>query len=354
MQTISLELQSLVGAVLTDLGATANAALVMVGDRLGLYKSLAEFGPATPLELAEATGTHERYVREWLSAQAASQYVSYDAATRRFSLSPEQRMVFAEADGPLYMAGGFFAAAAAVHAEGKLEKVFRTGEGIPWGEHCSCLFCGVEKFFRPGYVAHLIQEWLPALDGATAKLESGASVADLGCGHGASTLVMAKAFPNSKFVGFDYHAPSVERARRLAKEQGATNARFEVATAQDFPQADGVPYDLVAIFDALHDMGDPRGAARQVRRNLHPDGSWMIVEPAASDRLEENLNPVGRVFYAMSTAVCVPGAMSQTGGDALGAQAGPERIAGVASDGGFTRFRTAASTPFNLVFEAKP
>lgn len=354
MQTMSLELQSLVGTVLTDLGATANAGLVMLGDRLGLYKSLAEIGPATSHELAEATGTHERYIREWLSAQAASRYVTYDAATRRFSLSPEQKMVFAEADGPLYMAGGFFAVAAAVHAEGKLERVFRTGEGIPWGEHCSCLFCGVEKFFRPGYVAHLIQEWLPALDGATAKLEAGASVADLGCGHGASTLVMAKAFPNSKFVGFDYHAPSIERARRLAAEQGVSNARFEVATAQDFPRADGVPYDLVAIFDALHDMGDPRGAARQVRRNLHPDGSWMIVEPAASDRLEENINPVGRVFYAMSTAVCVPGAMSQTGGDALGAQAGPERIASVAADGGFTRFRTAATTPFNLVFEAKP
>lgn len=354
MSTMTPQLQQTLGKAITDLGGTANAALVLVGDRLGLYKALVEIGPATPAELAEQTGTHERLVREWLAAQAASEYVTYDPVTERFGMSPEQALVFADTDSPFYMAGGFFAAAAAVGDEKKLAEAFRSGDGIGWGDHHTCLFCGTEKFFRPGYASNLVQHWLPTLSGMIDKLESGANVADIGCGHAVSTLVMARAFPNSRFVGFDYHGPSIERAAALAAEQGLSNVRFEVATAQEFPQLDGEPYDLVAIFDALHDMGDPRGAARQVRRNLQDDGSWMIVEPAASDVFAENLNPVSRVFYAMSTAICVPSAMSQQGGEALGAQAGPAAIAEVVESGGFTRFRTATATPFNLVFEARP
>lgn len=354
MQTMSPQLQKTLGKVITDLGGTANAALVIVGDRLGLYAALAEIGPATPAELAEHTGTHERYIREWLAAQAASGYVTYDPQIERFSMSPEQAMIFADENSPAYMAGGFFSAAAAVNGESKLAKAFQTGEGIGWGDHHDCLFCGVEKFFRPGYAHNLVQTWIPSLSDMTAKLEAGAIAADIGCGHGSSTLVMAKAYPNSQFVGFDYHGPSIKRARELAAEQGLCNAKFEVATAQAFPQVNGEPYDLVTVFDALHDMGDPRGAAREVRRNLKADGSWMIVEPAAGDRLEENLNPVSRVFYAMSASVCVPTAMSQDGGEALGAQAGPQAIAEIAAVSGFTRFRTATTTPFNLVFEARP
>jgi ubiquinone/menaquinone biosynthesis C-methylase UbiE len=354
MSTMTPKLQQTIGKVIADLGGTANAALVIVGDRLGLYKKLAEIGPATPAELAEQTGTHERMVREWLAAQAASDYVAYDAETKRFSMTPEQVQVLADSESPFFMAGGFFSAAAAVNDEPKLTAAFRSGKGIGWGEHCNCLFCGTERFFRTGYAANLVQNWLPALTDVMAKLETGALVADVGCGHGASTLVMARAFPNSRFTGFDYHGPSIERATAAAGQEGLSNVRFEIATAQDFPRRDGEAYDLVAIFDALHDMGDPRGAARHALGSLKNDGTWMIVEPAASDVLAENLNPVGRVFYAMSTSICVPAAMSQTGGEALGAQAGPAAIAEVAQSGGFTRFRTAAATPFNLVFEARP
>lgn len=353
MQAMTSTLQATLGKVISDLGGTANAALVMVGDRLGLYKAVADIGPCTAGELAEKTGTHERYVLEWLSAQAASEFVTYDAATERFSLSAEQAMIFADEDSPYYMAGGFFSAAAAVNDEQKLAEAFRSGQGIAWGDHHTCLFCGTEKFFRPGYASNLVQSWLPALTDMVDRLESGALVADVGCGHGASTLVMAQAYPNSRFIGFDYHGPSIDRATALAAEQGLPNVRFEVASAQEFPQREG-PYDLVAIFDALHDMGDPRGAARQAHRNLKPDGTWMIVEPAASDTLQENLNPVSRVFFAMSTAVCVPSALSQEGGEALGAQAGPAVIEDVVTSGGFRRFRTATATPFNLVFEARP
>ncbi len=354
MQTASTTLEQTLGKVINDLGGTANAALVIVGERLGLYRTLAEIGPATPDELARHTGTHERYIREWLAAQAASGYITFDRTIQRFSLSPEQAMVFADENSAMYMAGGFFSAAAAINGEKRLTEAFRSGEGIGWGEYHECLFCGTEKFFRPGYAHHLVQEWIPALTGVTEKLETGALVADVGCGHGTSTLVMAKAFPNSQFIGFDYHAASIDRARHLAVEHGVKNVRFAVATGQDFPSVDGQQYDLVAVFDALHDMGDPRGAARQVYRNLKPDGSWMIVEPAASDRMEDNLNPLGRIFYAFSTAICVPTAMSQDGREALGAQAGAAALADVVISSGFSRFRTATTTPFNMVLEARP
>jgi 2-polyprenyl-3-methyl-5-hydroxy-6-metoxy-1,4-benzoquinol methylase len=353
MQTMTAELEQLIGKVIGDLGGTANAALVIVGDRLGLYRTLAEVGPATSHELARQTGTHERYLREWLAAQAASSYVNYDPATMRFSMSREQAMLFADENSPVHMAGGFFAAASAISNERHLAEAFRTGRGIAWSEHHDCLFCGTEKFFRPAYARDLIPSWIPSLGDMPARLQAGGTVADLGCGHGCSTILMAKAYPASTFVGFDSHPASIERARVLAAEQDLPNVRFEIATAQDFPRIDGDGYDLVAIFDALHDMGDPRGVARRVNAMLKANGTWMIVEPAAGDRLEENLNPVGRVFYALSTAVCVPSALSQDGGESLGAQAGPAALEDVVTSGGFSRFRIATRTPFNLVFEAK-
>ena len=351
---MTAELEQLIGKVVGDLGATANAALVLVGDRLGLYRTLAEVGPVTSRELARRTGTHERYIREWLSAQAASGYVTYNPGTERFGMTREQAMLFADEDSPVTMVGGFYAAASTIHDETALAEAFRSGRGIAWGAHHACLFCGTEKFFRPSYASNLVQSWLPSLGDAHAKLEAGAAVADLGCGHGCSTLLMARAFPASTFVGFDSHAPSVEHARRMAAEQGLSNVRFAFATAQDFPRPDPDGYDLVAIFDALHDMGDPHGAARRVREMMKPEGAWMIVEPAAGDRLEENLNPVGRVFYAFSTAVCVPSALSQGGAESLGAQAGPAALEDVVTSGGFSRFRIATRTPFNLVIEARP
>jgi 2-polyprenyl-3-methyl-5-hydroxy-6-metoxy-1,4-benzoquinol methylase len=353
MQTMTSELEQLIGAVIKDVGGTANAALVMVGDRLGLYRTLAEIGPATSSELAQQSRTHERYTREWLAAQAASGYVTYDPGTSRFSMSPEQAMLFADENSPVYMAGGFFAAASAINDERYLAQAFRTGRGISWSDHHDCLFCGTAKFFRPAYSANLLQSWIPSLGDMHARLQAGAVVADIGCGHGSSTVLMAKAYPASTFVGFDNHPPSIERALATAAEQNLANVSFEVATAQTFTCRNGNGYDLVAIFDALHDMGDPRGAARRVREMLKPDGTWMIVEPAAGDRLEDNLNPVGRVYYALSTAVCVPSALSQDGGESLGAQAGPAALEDVVKSSGFSRFRIATKTPFNLVVEAK-
>ncbi len=353
MPTLTPELESLVGKVITDLGGTANALLVIVGDRLGLYETLARIGPLTPAELARSTNTNERYIREWLSAQAASGYVEYDAATELFSMTPEQAMLFADENSPLYMAGGFFSAGSLIRSDEALAEAFRTGRGIGWGDHHECLFCGTEKFFRPSYASNLVQTWIPSLNGVREKLERGASVADIGCGHGASTIIMAKAFPESQFIGFDPHGPSIEHARQHAREAGLTNVRFEIATAQDFPKRhDAAGYDFVCVFDALHDMGDPRGAARHVRESLKPGGTWMIVEPAASNRLEENLNPIGRVYYAFSAAVCVPSALSQSGGDSLGAQAGPARLTSIVESGGFKSTRIAAQSPFNLVLEA--
>jgi SAM-dependent methyltransferase len=342
------KLEPLLGKVVNEMGAASNGALVILGDKLGLFRALSR-GAMTSAELAAATGTHERYVREWLSAQAASGFVDYQADTAKFSMSPEQAAVFADEDSPVFVAGGFSFLSAVYNDEPKLAEAFKSGKGLHWGDHCNCLFCGVERFFRPGYRAHLVAEWLPALDGVVEKLERGAKVADVGCGHGASTLLMAHAFPNSEFVGIDYHDRSIAHARKHAN--GARNVRFEVARAQDFSGSD---FDLVAMFDALHDMGDPVGAVAHIRTTLKRDGTLLLVEPAAGDSLAENLNPVGRVYYAGSTHICVPTALNQEVGMALGAQAGEKRIGEVVRAGGFSRFRKAATTPFNMILEARP
>jgi SAM-dependent methyltransferase len=345
-------LQAFMGKMVGDMGAALSGALVVIGDRLGLYKALAEGGPASSAELAGRTGTAERYVREWLAAQAASGLVDYDGRTQRFSMNPEQAMALASETSPVYVAGAFELIASAYLDEPKITQAFRTGRGVGWHEHHECLFRGVERFFRSGYSAFLVQGWIPALDGVKEKLERGAKVADIGCGHGASTVLMARAFPNSRFFGFDYHEPSIRRAREAAAEAGvAGNTAFEVATAKGFS---GSGYDLVACFDCLHDMGDPKGAAAHIRQALKPDGTFMLVEPFAGDRLEDNLNPVGRMYYAASTMVCTPNSLSQEVGLALGAQAGEARLREVVTSAGFTRFRRAAETPFNLILEARP
>ena len=344
------KLNAFMGRFVGDLGAALHAGTVVLGDRLGLYKALAD-GPMTSAELARKAECDERYVREWLAAQAAAGYVEYDAAAERFHMTEEQVFALATEGSPAFIPGAFQVALAALKAVPKLEKSFRTGLGFGWHEHDAWLFEGTERFFRPGYVANLVSSWLPALEGVDAKLQAGARVADVGCGHGASTILMAQAYPASRFTGFDYHAPSIEWARRAAAEAGvADRVSFEVSRAQDFP---GSGWDLVAFFDCLHDMGDPVGAARHVRESLAPGGCWMIVEPYAKDALEDNLNPVGRVYYAASTMICTPASKSQEVGLALGAQAGEKRLRGVAAEGGFQHFRRATETPFNLVFEAR-
>jgi SAM-dependent methyltransferase len=345
------KLDAFVGKFVQDLGAVVHAATVLLGDKLGLYKAMADGAPTTPEALAQSTGTDARYVREWLAAQAASGYVEYDPATRKFRLPEEQAFALTNEWNPLFIPGGLQVAASTIKDEASLLEAFKTGRGVGWHEHCADLFEGTERFFRPGYIASLVGAWLPALDGVVPKLERGARVADVGCGHGSSTIVMAQAFPRSSFVGFDYHAPSIDAARRAAQSAGvAERCRFEVAPAKQYP---GTGYDLVTFFDCLHDMGDPVGAARHVRDTLAPDGTFMIVEPFAHDRLEDNLNPIGRIFYSASTFVCTPASRSQEVGLALGAQAGQERLAGVIREAGFARFRRAAETPFNLVLEAR-
>ncbi|HXG20778.1 MAG TPA: class I SAM-dependent methyltransferase [Methylomirabilota bacterium] len=337
---------------LNDLGATFHASLIVLGDKLGLYKAMAGAGPLTSTELAQRAGVAERYVREWLAAQAASGYVAYDPTTGRFTLPEEQAFALANENSPAFLPGAFQLATAAIRIAPKLLEAFRTGAGVGWHEHDSELFHGTERFFRPGYAAHLTSSWLPALEGVEARLHAGVRVADVGCGRGASTILMAQAYPQSTFFGFDYHAPSIERARQAAHEAGvADRVTFEVAKAKDYP---GAPYDFVAFFDCLHDMGDPVGTAAHVRETLRDDGVWMIVEPFAHDRLEDNLNPIGRMYYAASTQVCTPASLSQEVGLALGNQAGEARLREVVSAGGFTRFRRATETPFNLVFEARP
>jgi SAM-dependent methyltransferase len=344
-------LNELLGRFVNDFGAAGFAATVVIGDRLGLYQALAT-GPATPAELADRTGTHPRLVAEWLAAQAASGYVTYHPDGERFSLSPEQAFALADEDGPMYLPGAFQVMVAAVKDEPKVTQAFRTGTGVGWHEHNPELFAGTERFFRPGYAANLVSNWIPALDGVHAKLDAGAQVADVGCGHGASTLIMAQAYPNSTFFGFDYHQPSVQHAQQVAANAGlAERCRFEVATASAYP---GSGYDLVTIFDALHDMGDPVGAAAHIRQSLTPDGTFLLVEPAAGDRLEDNLTPVGRAFYAASTLICVPHSLSEAPGTALGAQAGEQRLRQVVTAAGFGHFRRVAQTPFNLVYEARP
>ena len=345
------KLNDFMGRFVGDLGAVMHAATIVVGDQLGLYKRLAE-GPTDVESLARLTETDPRYLREWLSAQAASGYVEYDAATQRFSLSEEQAFALAQEGSPAFIPGAFQIAVAQFKAIPKMMQAMRTGLGLGWHEHDAALFHGTERFFRPGYAANLVSSWLPALEGVEARLKAGARVADVGCGHGASTIIMAEAHPLSTFVGFDYHEPSIQHARKAASDAGLSErVSFEVARAQDFP---GTDYDLVAMFDCLHDMGDPAGAAAHVRTSLKPDGTWLIVEPFANDRLEDNLNPVGRIFYSASTFICTPASRSQEVGACLGAQAGEQRLREVVTQGGFKRFRRAAETPFNLVLEARP
>ena len=346
------KLEAFVFRAVDEVGATLNTALVVMGDRLGLYRAMAGAGPLTSDELAARVGVSERYTREWLNAQAAGGYVEYEPDSGRYTLPPEQTVALTDADSPAFLPGFFQIALGSVLDSPRIVEAARTGGGVGWHEHVDDVFEGCERFFRPGYNANLLSSWLPALDGVVEKLEGGARVADVGCGHGASTILMGTAFPNTSFLGSDYHAGSIETARQRA-ETAKINGHvdFEVAGATSFSGRD---YDLVTMFDCLHDMGDPVGAARHVREAIASDGTWMIVEPAAGDRVENNLNPVGRAYYGFSTLLCTPASLSQEVGLALGAQAGEARIRDVVTAGGFTRFRRAAETPFNLVFEARP
>jgi SAM-dependent methyltransferase len=345
------KLNAFIGQFVTDLGATVHTGMVVIGEKLGLYKALAG-NPMSSAQLAAKTNTDERYVREWLSSQAAGGYITYDEKTGKFSLNVEQTFTLAMEDSPAYLPGAFELALGSLAAVPRIAEAFRSGAGMGWHEHVDDVFHGCEKFFRPGYSANLVSSWIPALSGVRGKLEAGARVADVGCGKGASTLLMAAAFPNSRFFGFDYHDKSIEEAREAAERLGVTDrVIFEVAKAKDFP---GKDYDLVAVFDCLHDMGDPIGAAAHVRQSLAADGTWMIVEPFANDDLKDNLNPVGRVYYSLSTLLCTPCSRSQEVGLCLGAQAGEKRIREVVTSAGFSIFRRATETPFNIVFEARP
>lgn len=344
-------LNQLLGRFVADFGATFHAGLVVIGESLGLYKALSD-GPLTSAELAEKTGTNERYVREWLNSQAAGSYVEYDADTGRYFLTEEQAFAFADESSPAYLPGAFLLGVSALRAVPQITERFRSGEGFGWHEHDHGLFRGTELFFRPGYAANLIASWIPSLEGVQEKLSKGAKVADVGCGLGASTILMAGAYPNSAFVGFDYHDGSIEMAKQRAAEAGMSErVNFEVASAKAYP---GKDYDLVTFFDCLHDMGDPVGAAEHVLQSLAPDGTWMIVEPFAGDRVEDNLNPIGRIYYSASTLLCTPASRSQEVGLCLGAQAGEARVREVVTKAGFTRFRRATETPFNIVYEARP
>jgi SAM-dependent methyltransferase len=345
------KLMAFMGKLVGDLGAMMSVSPMLLGEKLGLYQALAKGGPMTPAELAKATGTFERYVYEWLAAQAASGFVDYDMATGRFSMNPEQVAALGDENSPFYFLGAVEVALAMIRDEPAVLEAFRNGKGVGWHEHDACLFRGTERFFRPGYMRHLISEWIPALSGVEAQLKAGGRVADVGCGHGASTILMAQAFPKSQFYGFDYHGPSIERARKAAEAAGvADRVTFDVATAKDFP---GTGYALVAFFDCLHDMGDPAGAAKHVHSTLAADGAWMVVEPFANDQLENNLNPIGRVFYSASTFICTPASRAQEVGLGLGAQAGEARLKKVIAEGGFRHIRRAAETPFNMVIEAR-
>ncbi|MBB2684861.1 class I SAM-dependent methyltransferase (plasmid) [Rhizobium sophoriradicis] len=345
------KLDALVGRLVGDVGAAMSGALVVLGDKVGLFKAMADGEPMSVEQLAAKTGVKERYLREWLSAQAAADYIVYDEKTDRFSLTAEQAMVFAEENSPAFFVGAFEVVQSMWMDEPKVTEAFRTGKGLGWHEHSTCLFRGTERFFRPGYNSHLVNEWIPALAGMDEKLKAGANVADVGCGHGASTILMAQAYPASHFTGFDYHGPSIERAKAAAKEAGvADRVTFEQGKAAEFSGRD---YDMVAMFDCLHDMGDPVGAGRHVKETLAPNGTWLIVEPFAHDHLKDNLNPVGRVYYGASTMICTPASLSQEVGLGLGAQAGEMKLRKVALDAGFTHFRRATETPFNMVFEVR-
>ena len=345
-------LNALLGQAVVEFGAAVNAALVTIGDRLGLYRTLADEGPLTPAELAERTGTAERYVREWLAAQAASGWVEYDAATERFSMTPEQALMFAQPGSPAFVGGAFQLALGSADSRDHIAEAFLTGAGFGWHEHDHDVFDGCRRFFEPGYKANVVQSWIPALDGVHEKLDAGGRVADVGCGQGASSIVIAEGYPSATVHGTDAHEGSIAEARRLAAAAGVDD-RVTFAAEYADALAPGA-YDLVTTFDCLHDMGDPVGAARQIRSALAPDGTWMIVEPIAGDRLEHNLNPVGRAYYAFSTLLCTPSSLSQEVGLALGAQAGEARLTEVLRTAGFTRVRRAAETPFNVVLEARP
>lgn len=345
------KLNAFIGRFVGDLGAAVHTGMVVIGEKLGLYKALAK-GPMNSAELAAATQTDERYLREWLASQAAGGYINYDEMTHKFSLSAEQAFALAQDDSPAYLPGAFELALGSLAAVPRIAESFRSGAGMGWHEHVDGVFHGCEKFFRPGYAANLVSTWIPALNDVKEKLEAGARVADVGCGKGASTILMANAFPRSRFFGFDYHDKSIAAARDSARREGiADRATFEVSVAKQFP---GKDYDFVAVFDCLHDMGDPIGAARHVRQSMAKDGTWMIVEPFANDQLKDNLNPVGRVYYSFSTLLCTPCSRSQEVGLCLGAQAGESRIREVVTSAGFSRFRRATETPFNIVYEARP
>lgn len=346
------KLHAFVGKMLGDVGGAMSVPTVRLGFRLGLFDALAS-GPATSVQLAQRAGNlHERYVREWAMAQAANGYIDFDPTTATFSLSPEQAMVFIHHDSPVYLAGAFEIVAAMIEAEAKVEECFRNGSGVRWGDHAGCLFCATGAFFRPGYVNNIVQSWIPALDGMEAKLRAGgAKVADVGCGVGFSTLLMARAFPESTFIGYDFHAPSIDQARQHAADHGlGDRVRFEVSAAKEIPERE---FDLVTMYDCLHDMGDPRGCAAHIRRILAPGGSWMIVEPVAGDKPEQNFNPVGRLFYNASTMICVPTSLDQEVGEGLGAQAGEARLTAIIREGGFDNVRRATEGPFNMVLEAR-
>ncbi|MGR8947113.1 MAG: class I SAM-dependent methyltransferase [Gammaproteobacteria bacterium] len=353
MPTMDREkLNRFMGQMLGDLGGAFSIGLVRVGHQLGLYRELNVKGPLSTVQLADATGCAERYVREWAAAQAASNYIDYDAGTQKFSMSPEQAAVFCDENSPVYMVPGFDTAAAYISNQEQLNEAFKSGAGVSWGDQASCLFCAVARFFHPGYKAKLVSEWLPALDGVVEKLERGATVADVGCGHGFSTILMAEAYPNSHFVGYDFHEDSIVQATKHAEEHGVgARCTFEIAGSDTYAGSD---LDLVTCFDCLHDMGDPRGVAKHVFQSLKADGTWMVVEPYAEDNLEDNLHPIGRLFYSGSTMVCVPCSLSQDVGEALGAQAGEKKLSEVIASGGFSQIRRAAETRFHLVLEAKP
>lgn len=345
------KLEEFLGRAVGDWGSAMGGLLAYAGDRLGLYKAMAGAGPLTPEQLAAKTGTHARMIKEWLASQAAGGYVTYDPATGKYALSAEQEFALANEGSPAYIMGGYQILLSVFQDADKIIEAIRTGKGLGWGDHNRHLFEGTERFFKPNYVANLVSAWIPALEGMEARLKKGGTVADVGCGHGVSTLLMAKAFPNSSFVGFDYHLPSIEWAQKQAEKEGvAGNCRFKVAGSTDYP---GTGYDLVAFFDCFHDMGNPAGAARHVKETLKGDGAWMIVEPYANEKVEENLNPVGRVFYSASSMICVPASLNE-GGPALGAQASDSQYKEIMAAAGFTRFRRATQTPFNRVFEARP
>jgi 2-polyprenyl-3-methyl-5-hydroxy-6-metoxy-1,4-benzoquinol methylase len=335
------------GKAISDVAATFHAGLVLIGDKLGLYRAMAGAGPLSPAELAKRTGARERYVREWLSAQAAGGYVTYDPASGRFTLPPEHAFLLLDADLP----GAFQLGVGSVRDEPRITDAFRTGAGVGWHEHDPGVYEGCERFFRPGYAMNLVSQWIPALEGVKARLEAGGQVADVGCGHGASSIIMAQAFPRASITGFDYHPASIQAARQAADKAGVgERLSFEVAAAKEYP---GTGYDLVTFFDCLHDMGDPVGAARHVRQSLAPGGVWMLVEPFANDRLEDNLNPVGRLYYSASTLLCTPASLNQEVGLALGAQAGEKRLREVLTEAGFTQVRRVAQTPANMILEVR-